>query len=47
MNLANVDHTILINEKDINIVCQIGKGAHGIIFEGKRESTNAPVSYQH
>ena len=47
MERANVDHAILIDEKDIKIVSKIGEGAHGIVFEGKWESNNTPVSYRH
>ena len=42
-----MDNAILIDEKDIRLLGQIGEGAHGIVFEGKWDSSNGQVSYQH
>ena len=47
MERANVDNAMLIDEKDIRLLGQIGEGAHGIVFEGKWDSINGQVGYQH
>ena len=44
MERAKVDNAILIDEKDIKLLGQIGEGAHGIVFEGSWESSNGQVS---
>ena len=41
-----MDNAMLIDERDIRLLGQIGEGAHGIVYEGKWESTNGQVSYQ-
>lgn len=43
MEKANVDNAILVDEKDIELLDQIGEGAHGIVYEGKWESSNGQV----
>ena len=41
-----MDNAILIDERDIRLLGQIGEGAHGVVFEGKWESSNGQVGYQ-
>jgi len=45
MERANVDNAMLVDEKDIRLLNQIGEGAHGIVYEGKWESNNGLVGY--
>lgn len=46
MERANVDNAMLIEEKDIKLVGQIGEGAHGVVYEGSWESSGGQVSDQ-
>ena len=42
---ANVDNAMIIDERDIRLLDQIGEGAHGVVYEGKWESSNGQVGF--